>query len=94
MLRVGFYDPKKDRMMHVEPWRNALEEAKFAGVQMAGIYQTGNHSMPSPIWCIWDDRDDDICSIFYLGDPDDPECTQQDLDHVMTVISKWSKSRH
>lgn len=73
MLKVGFYDPKKKKMSDVEAWDSDLDEARLSAMFMTDLYMSGNHRMPSPIWCIWDDLDNDVCSIFILDNKDKPE---------------------
>lgn len=65
-LKVGFYDFKTCSMVSVEPWKESIELARLASVQMAAMYQTGRHRMPSQVWCVWNKKD--FASIFFLDE--------------------------
>jgi hypothetical protein len=80
-MKVGFYDSKKYRMVNVEKWEYSLEDARMASIQMATMYQTGKHRMPSPIWCVWQSSEE--CSIFLL---DSKERSEQFLEKVSTAL--------
>lgn len=80
-MKVGFYDAKRHRMLQVEDWGYSLGEARMASVQMAMMYQSGKHSMPSPIWCVWESQEE--CSIFLL---DSKERSEQFLEKVSTAL--------
>jgi hypothetical protein len=65
-LKVGFYDLATGSMVAVEEWKDSIELARSASVQMAALYQSGRHRMPSPIWCVWNQKE--FASIFTLDD--------------------------
>lgn len=65
-LKVGFYDLKKGCMVEVEDWNESIELARAAGPQLAAMYQSGRHRMPSPVWCVWNQKE--FASIFHLDD--------------------------
>jgi hypothetical protein len=65
-LKVGFYDFKTCAMVAVEDWPESIHMARLASVQMAAMYQTGRHRMPSQVWCVWNKKD--FASIFFLDE--------------------------
>ena len=80
-LKVGFYDLEKDQMVSVKPWESSIELARGAGVHMAAMYQTGRHKMPSPVWCVWNQKD--FASIFPLDSKPRDEAF---LNHVLKLL--------
>jgi hypothetical protein len=52
-MKVGFYDEQEQRMTDVEPWPEPIENARAAAVMMGSLYASGEHRLPSPIWCVW-----------------------------------------
>jgi hypothetical protein len=80
-LKVGFYDDSTDSMVSVEEWLDSIHMARFSSVQMATMYQTGRHRMPSPIWCVWNKND--YASIFPLDGKSRDEAF---LNHVLTLL--------
>jgi len=80
-LKVGFYDLAKDCMVEVEPWESSIENARASGVRLAALYQSGRHRMPSPVWCVWNQKD--FASIFHLDDKPRDEAF---LNHVLTLL--------
>lgn len=80
-LKVGFYDAPTDSMVAVEEWMESIHMARFASVQMAAMYQTGRHRMPSPVWCVWNQKE--FASIFHLDDKPRDEAF---LNHVLTLL--------
>ena len=80
-LQVGFYDSVTDSMVAVEPWTTSIHMARFASVEMATMYQSGRHRMPSPIWCVWNKKD--YASIFPL---DGKARDEAFLNHVLTLL--------
>ena len=80
-LQVGFYDSVTDSMVAVEPWTTSIHMARFSDVQMATMYQTGRHKMPSPIWCVWNKND--YASIFPL---DGKARDEAFLNHVLKLL--------
>ena len=65
-LKVGFYDFKTGAMVAVEEWPESIHMARLSSVQMAAMYQTGRHRMPSQVWCVWNKKD--YASIFFLDE--------------------------
>jgi len=80
-LKVGFYDLSADRMVEVEAWTESVDLARAAGVHMAALYQSGRHRMPSPVWCVWNQKQ--FASIFHLDDKPRDEAF---LNHVLTLL--------
>lgn len=80
-LKVGFYDSATDSMVEVEHWPTSIHMARFSSVQMATMYQTGRHKMPSPIWCVWNQKE--YASIFLLDEKPRDEAF---LNHVLTLL--------
>ena len=80
-LKVGFYDATTDTMVAVEDWTTSIHMARFASVQMATMYQTGRHRMPSPVWCVWNKNEH--ASIFFL---DEKPRDVAFLNHVLTLL--------
>lgn len=65
-MRVGFYDAKKHRMVEVEPWTESMELARLTSAHLTGLWRSGRHKLPSPVWCVWDPQGE--CSIFLLDE--------------------------
>jgi hypothetical protein len=80
-LKVGFYDLATGSMVEVEEWTESIELARATSVHMAAMYQTGRHRMPSPIWCVWNQKEH--ASIFTLDDKPRDEAF---LNHVLTLL--------
>jgi hypothetical protein len=80
-LKVGFYDLATGSMVEVEEWKDSIELARSASVQMAAMYQSGRHRMPSPIWCVWNKKE--FASIFTLDDKPRDEAF---LNQVLTLL--------
>jgi hypothetical protein len=80
-IKVGFYVEATDRMEAVEEWEGSIDLARSTGVHMAAMYQTGRHRMPSPVWCVWNQKE--YASIFHLDDKPRDEAF---LNHVLTLM--------
>jgi len=80
-LKVGFYDSATDSMVAVEEWPGSIHIARFSSVQMSAMYQTGRHTMPSPVWCVWNQKEH--ASIFLLDEKPRDEAF---LNHVLTLL--------
>jgi hypothetical protein len=80
-LKVGFYDASTDSMVSVEEWPGSIHVARASSVQMSLLYQSGRHRMPSPIWCVWNQKDH--ASIFTLDDKPRDEAF---LNHVLKLL--------
>jgi hypothetical protein len=65
-MKVGFYDVKNRCMTHVEQLNLSIDDARFTAAQMTGLFLSGRHCLPSPVWCVWDASD--IRSIFLLDE--------------------------
>lgn len=65
-LKVGFYDLLTHSMVEVEEWPGSIHIARASSIQMAALYRSGRHRMPSPIWCVWNKNDHAL--IFTLDD--------------------------
>ena len=81
-MKVGFYDKKKHAMVDVEVWTDGIELARASSVHMAGIYKTGKHRMPSPIWCVWDETEH--ASIFFLDQK--PSSDQVLMNSILALM--------
>ncbi len=80
-LKVGFYDLATGSMVAVEEWTESIDLARATSVHMAAMYKTGRHRMPSPIWCVWNQKEH--ASIFTLDDKPRDEAF---LNHVLTLL--------
>jgi len=80
-IKVGFYVEASDSMAAVEPWEASIDDARLIGVHLAAMYQTGRHRMPSPVWCVWNQKE--YASIFHL---DDKPRSEAFLNHVLTLM--------
>lgn len=66
MLKVAFYDPAGDRLVHRERFGRDMATARFTAVMLADSFASGRHRMPSPYWVAWDHKAEEL-SVFYLG---------------------------
>jgi hypothetical protein len=87
-MKVGFYNDKTHTMVAVEPWDLGWEKARYTGVMLSSMYQSGRHRMPSPWWCAWDD---DNFSIFDLADSQPKESAA--LDSI-EALARGEKPPH
>lgn len=53
-MKVGFYDKKSDSLVAVEDWLDSPSFITATSLQLAMIYQSGRHRMPSNIWVAFD----------------------------------------
>jgi hypothetical protein len=81
-MKVGFYDDQEHRMTDVEPWTEPIENARAAAAMMASLYASGEHRLPSPIWCVWGGKKK-LNSIFLL---DEKPRSSRFYDKVMTLM--------
>jgi hypothetical protein len=80
-LKVGFYDLATDSMVEVEEWTESIELARVASVHMALMFKSVRHRMPSPVWCVWNQKE--FASIFLLDDKPRDEAF---LNHVLSLL--------
>lgn len=80
-IKVGFYHQVDQCMVEVENWDGSILSARAAAVGMATMYQRGRHRMPSPIWCVWNQKE--YASIFLLDEKPRDEAF---LNHVLKLM--------
>lgn len=81
-MKVGFYDKKTHSMVAVEPWNEGISVARATSPHMALMYQSGQHCMPSPVWCVWDSTE--YASIFFLDD--NPSTDEAFLNSILKLM--------
>ena len=80
-IKVGFYNPKTDSMVAVEEWPDSIQKARATSVYMTSLYKSGRHKMPSPFWCVWNQKE--FASIFPL---DGSQPDEAFLKHVLKLL--------
>ena len=65
-LKVAFYDHKTDSLVEVEDWQDSPDFITVTSVQMAAMYQSGLHRMPSDVWIAFDGIE--VLRIFFLAE--------------------------
>lgn len=80
-IKVGFYHLVNQCMLEVEEWQGSISMARASSVTMSAMYQTGRHRMPSPVWCVWNQKD--YASIFLLDQKPRDEAF---LNQVLTLL--------
>lgn len=57
VLTVGFYNPEKDTIHHVEQIKGNPRQITDMALQIAMLYQTGNGQLPASVWFAASDDD-------------------------------------
>lgn len=80
-IKVGFYHLADRCMVAVEEWDGSILTARSSAAFMTSMYQTGRHQMPSPIWCVWNQKE--YASIFLL---DEKPREEDFLNQVLALL--------
>lgn len=88
-LKVAFYDHKTDSLVEVEDWQDSPDFITMTSVQMAAMYQSGRHRMPSDVWIVFDGSE--VLRIFFLAEH--PRCVSVVSERVKCLVINFRASR-
>jgi hypothetical protein len=88
---VAFYDKKTNRLLEVEKVDMSIQDARLASTHLAMLWQSGRHSLPSPIWCVWDNNQiEDGWPLFSIFSLNDQYPSQVLCDRIHAIAKVWN----
>ncbi len=88
---AAFFDKKNNRLLEVEKVDMTIQDARLASTQLAMLWQSGQHRLPSPIWCVWDNNQiEDGWPLFSIFTLNDQPPSQALCDRIHAIAKVWN----